>query len=142
MWRNFIYIFFFILFTEKFQPKDNFCTALFQTPTFLLATSFLSAGSDPLGAAASEEISQPQIFRAKGSPTSSGSTTPTHTTRLRVSGSAAELIMDGRSSPSAESDLQSEEAEKMSSILPTMWMGSQSGRYSILKTLPCNLLFK
>ncbi|XP_035828297.1 C-Jun-amino-terminal kinase-interacting protein 4 [Aplysia californica] len=82
---------------------------------------------DPLGAAAQEEISQPQVFRAKGSPASSGSNTPTHTSRLPDGNSAPELVQDGQSSLSGDHDFQSSEAEGLSSVLPTMWMGSQSG---------------
>ncbi|XP_055893342.1 C-Jun-amino-terminal kinase-interacting protein 3-like isoform X3 [Biomphalaria glabrata] len=84
-------------------------------------------GVDPLGAAGSSDTLQTtQVFRAKGSPASSGSGTPTHSARLRVSGSATDLITDGRASPTSENEWQTE-AEKMSSVLPTMWMGTQSG---------------
>ncbi|BFZ15188.1 hypothetical protein BsWGS_18229 [Bradybaena similaris] len=82
------------------------------------------SGGDPLGA---DEMSLPQVFRAKGSPASSVSTTPTHTARLGASGSTIDLTVDGRSTPSGDNEFQNEEAEKMSSVLPTMWMGTQSG---------------
>ncbi|XP_059147412.1 C-Jun-amino-terminal kinase-interacting protein 4-like isoform X5 [Physella acuta] len=82
---------------------------------------------DPLGAAGVSDVPQTQIFKARGSPASSGSNTPTHTARLKVTGSSADLVNDGRSSPISDHDLQNEEADKMSSVLPTMWMGSHSG---------------
>lgn len=85
----------------------------------------LVSGGDPLGA---DEMSLPQVFRAKGSPASSVSTTPTHTARLGTSGSTMDLTVDGRSTPLGDNEFQNEEAEKMSSVLPTMWMGTQSGR--------------
>lgn len=92
----------------------------------------ISSGVDPLGAAGSSDTLQTtQVFRAKGSPASSGSGTPTHSARLRVSGSATDLITDGRASPTSENEWQTE-AEKMSSVLPTMWMGTQSGRFVLL----------
>ncbi|XP_052076043.1 C-Jun-amino-terminal kinase-interacting protein 4-like isoform X14 [Mytilus californianus] len=60
----------------------------------------------------------PAVFKAKGSPVSSGRTTPIST--------ASDRSLD-RKTGQDDSDLQFEEAEKMSSILPTMWLASQSG---------------
>ncbi|XP_071127030.1 C-Jun-amino-terminal kinase-interacting protein 4-like isoform X24 [Mytilus edulis] len=59
----------------------------------------------------------PAVFKAKGSPVSSGRTTPISTASDR---SSDRKTVD-------DSDLQFEEADKMSSILPTMWLASQSG---------------
>ncbi|GFN79414.1 C-jun-amino-terminal kinase-interacting protein 4-like [Plakobranchus ocellatus] len=82
---------------------------------------------DPLGAASPEDVTQAQVFKAKGSPATSSAGTPTRTQRLGVTGSAVELVSDGLAEPSMDNEIQSGEAEKLSSVLPTMWMGSQSG---------------
>ncbi|KAK3757539.1 hypothetical protein RRG08_032707 [Elysia crispata] len=82
---------------------------------------------DPLGAAGPEDVTQSQVFKAKGSPADSNPGTPTRSQRLGVSELTAELVSDGQTTPSLENEIQSEEAEKLSSVLPTMWMGSQSG---------------
>lgn len=39
----------------------------------------------------------------------------------------SDLYKDGVSALPMEQDLMREEAEKMSSVLPTMWLGAQSG---------------
>lgn len=40
-----------------------------------------------------------------------------------------DVVKDGVSEVSKDNELALEEIEKMSSVLPTMWMGSQRGRY-------------
>ena len=73
------------------------------------------------------------MFKAKGSPVSSGTATPTSSTSLdrqRLQ-EQSELVKDGLSALPTENDLQYEEMEKMSSVLPTMWLGSQTGRYTV-----------
>jgi hypothetical protein len=39
-----------------------------------------------------------------------------------------ELVKDGIAAVPIEGDMMMVEVEKMSSVMPTMWMGSQSGR--------------
>ena len=39
-----------------------------------------------------------------------------------------EMVKDGLNALPMDSDLVYDEADKMSSVLPTMWLGSQSGR--------------
>ena len=82
------------------------------------------------GGGGEEEESGPKMYRATGSPTSSGSTTPTDgSSKLRqLAGNAPDLVRDGLSPLPADNELQYEEAERMSSVLPTMWMGGQTGR--------------
>ncbi|XP_033743948.1 C-Jun-amino-terminal kinase-interacting protein 4-like isoform X2 [Pecten maximus] len=72
------------------------------------------------------------VFKARGSPVSSGTATPTSTSSSRsldrrALQEQADLVRDGISPLPLDSDLQYEETEKMSSVLPTMWLGSQSG---------------
>ncbi|XP_069129928.1 C-Jun-amino-terminal kinase-interacting protein 4-like isoform X7 [Argopecten irradians] len=74
----------------------------------------------------------PSVFKARGSPVSSGTATPTSTSSSRsldrrALQEQADLVRDGISPLPLDSDLQYEETEKMSSVLPTMWLGSQSG---------------
>ena len=52
----------------------------------------------------------------------------------------SEQVKDGISSAGTGSDLQDEEVEKMSSVLPTMWIGAQSGRY-IVQSYEDNVCF-
>ena len=73
----------------------------------------------------------PTVFKAKGSPATSGRATPEpgrKTPERRIMKEPSELVKDGISSATTGSNLQEEEAEKMSSVLPTMWIGAQSGR--------------
>lgn len=66
----------------------------------------------------------PAVFKAKGSPVSSGRTTPTSTSSNRsYDRKGGQDVLTP-----VEADLQFEEVEKMSSVLPTMWLASQSGR--------------
>ncbi|XP_025087782.1 C-Jun-amino-terminal kinase-interacting protein 4-like isoform X20 [Pomacea canaliculata] len=73
--------------------------------------------------------SKPVMYRATGSPPSSGATTPTDgdSKIQRISINPPDIVRDGISPLPTENELQYEEAEKMSSLLPTMWMGGQSG---------------
>ena len=75
------------------------------------------------------------MIKATGSPASSGTSTPTRTPTHHASSSTTRLmkepnslVKDGISSVTTDSDVISGEVEKASSILPTMWLGSQSGR--------------
>lgn len=70
------------------------------------------------------------MYRATGSPPSSGATTPTHVSgkSRRLTGEPSELVLDGVSPLPTDNELQYEEVEKMSSVLPTMWLGGQTGR--------------
>ncbi|CAI9734623.1 C-Jun-amino-terminal kinase-interacting protein 4-like isoform X8 [Octopus vulgaris] len=74
---------------------------------------------------------QGSLIKATGSPASSGTTTPTSSPSLglekRLLQEPTELVKDGISTLPTDNDLQYEEVEKMSSVLPTMWLGSQSG---------------
>ncbi len=67
---------------------------------------------------------------ATGSPVSSASSTPVHSARdnKRLLKEPSELIKDGISNVPVDNDYVSVQIEKMSSVLPTMWLGSQSGR--------------
>lgn len=79
---------------------------------------------------AAEEETGPKMYRATGSPASSGSTTPTNSSGKgkQLASSAPDRVPDGVSPQPTENELQYEEVEKMSSVLPTMWMGGQTGR--------------
>lgn len=72
---------------------------------------------------------QPSVFKARGSPANSGTNTPVSRSSLASLDRHrhSELIRDGLSPMSVDSDVQFEETEKMTSVLPTMWMGTQSG---------------
>ncbi|XP_078323878.1 C-Jun-amino-terminal kinase-interacting protein 4-like isoform X19 [Crassostrea virginica] len=72
---------------------------------------------------------QPSVFKARGSPANSGTNTPVSRSSLASLDRHrhSELIRDGLSPMSVDSDVQFEETEKMTSVLPTMWLGSQSG---------------
>ena len=88
--------------------------------------------ADPLGAAPADNI-RATVIKATGSPASSGTTTPTSSS----SGSEKRLlreptdtvVKDGISAVPTDNDFMYVEAEKMSSVMPTMWLGSQSGRW-------------
>ncbi|CAH1777196.1 unnamed protein product [Owenia fusiformis] len=94
------------------------------------AIESLSSQQDP-EAEKGPEIATGVIHKATGSPVRSRHTTPTpepdgvnadrHTSRDQNP-----LVKDGITM-SADKELVTEEAEKMSSMLPTMWLGSQSG---------------
>lgn len=72
---------------------------------------------------------QPSVFKARGSPAHSGTNTPVSRSSLASLDRHrhSELIRDGLSPMSVDSDVQFEETEKMTSVLPTMWMGTQTG---------------
>ncbi|KAK7096832.1 hypothetical protein V1264_003887 [Littorina saxatilis] len=76
-----------------------------------------------------DEETGPKMYRATGSPPSSGANTPTDGSGQgkQLGGDVSDTVRDGVSSLPTENELQYEEAEKMSSVLPTMWMGGQSG---------------
>ncbi|XP_076446416.1 C-Jun-amino-terminal kinase-interacting protein 4-like isoform X4 [Babylonia areolata] len=78
-----------------------------------------------------EAESGPKMYRATGSPASSGSNTPTHGGSAgkgrRLARETTELVRDGISPLPQDNELQYGEVEKMSSVSPTMWMGGQSG---------------
>ncbi|KAK3100549.1 hypothetical protein FSP39_021628 [Pinctada imbricata] len=80
---------------------------------------------------ASHEDTQPSVFKAKGSPVSSGTATPVkaaaHSLDRHKLEEQSELVKDGLNAIPTDNDLQFEEVEKMSSVLPTMWLGSQTG---------------
>lgn len=81
------------------------------------------------------ETLQPTVFKAKGSPVSSGSGTPDTASGIlsrRMLREPSELVKDGINALASGSDLQTEEVEKSSSVLPTMWLGAQSGRFVYL----------
>ncbi|KAK3577050.1 hypothetical protein CHS0354_003132 [Potamilus streckersoni] len=70
------------------------------------------------------------VFKAKGSPATSGRTTPTSVpsgSDRRIYQEPSELVKDGISCILTGNDLLTEEVEKMSSVAPTMWLGAQSG---------------
>ncbi|GAB1604627.1 C-Jun-amino-terminal kinase-interacting protein 4-like [Argonauta hians] len=74
---------------------------------------------------------QGSLIRATGSPASSAANTPTSSPSLglekRLLQEPTELVKDGISTLPTDNDLQYEEVEKLSSVLPTMWLGSTSG---------------
>lgn len=81
---------------------------------------------------------QPTVFKAKGSPVDSGTATPEVSSGIvsrRMLHEPSEMVKDGINALASGSDLQNEEVEKMSSVLPTMWLGAQSGRYVIFHCL-------
>ena len=69
------------------------------------------------------------VTKARGSPSKSGSNTPTQseTGDRKLPGESNVLVKDGVSDVGL--NLISEEMEKLSSLLPTMWIGTQSGRW-------------
>ncbi|XP_041356747.1 C-Jun-amino-terminal kinase-interacting protein 4-like isoform X3 [Gigantopelta aegis] len=75
---------------------------------------------DPLGAT---------VFRATGSPPSSGTITPSSSTDAdKPLQDQPDIVRDGLSTTlTTDNQLQYGELEKMSSVVPTVWMGSQSG---------------
>ncbi|XP_052794701.1 C-Jun-amino-terminal kinase-interacting protein 4-like isoform X14 [Mya arenaria] len=75
------------------------------------------------------ESSQPTVFKAKGEPVNSGAATPDLSGRTshRLLKDPSGLVKDGINSLASGNDLQAEEVEKMGSVLPTMWLGAQSG---------------
>ncbi|KAK7485929.1 hypothetical protein BaRGS_00022795, partial [Batillaria attramentaria] len=87
------------------------------------------AGDRPSSLAVDE--TGPKMYRATGSPPSSGATTPTDGSDKvrRLTGEPTELVRDGISPLPTDNELQYEELEKMSSVLPTMWMGGQTGSH-------------
>ncbi|KAL5011618.1 hypothetical protein ScPMuIL_010169 [Solemya velum] len=88
-----------------------------------------SLGNNSISAGSSDNV-QPTVFKAKGSPPSSGRGTPVTTpssTEKRFVPEHPDIIKDGLNCLSTDSALQYEEVEKMSSMLPTMWLGSQTG---------------
>ncbi|KAH3833821.1 hypothetical protein DPMN_107137 [Dreissena polymorpha] len=72
---------------------------------------------------------QATVFKAKGEPVNSGAATPdlSRKTSRRLFQEPSGLVKDGINSLASGNDLQTEEVEKMGSVLPTMWMGTQSG---------------
>jgi hypothetical protein len=78
------------------------------------------------------ETLQPTVFKAKGSPVSSGTATPDTSSGImsrRVLREPSEMVKDGINALASGSNIQAEEVEKTSSVLPTMWLGAQSGRF-------------
>ncbi|WAQ98435.1 JIP4-like protein [Mya arenaria] len=77
------------------------------------------------------ESSQPTVFKAKGEPVNSGAATPDLSGRTshRLLKDPSGLVKDGINSLASGNDLQAEEVEKMGSVLPTMWLGAQSGSH-------------
>ena len=77
-------------------------------------------------------------MKATGSPVHSTSSTPESTPKheKRLIKAPTELVKDGISAVPTDNDFMYVEVEKASSVLPTMWLGTQSGRYttSILHT--------
>ncbi|XP_060567901.1 C-Jun-amino-terminal kinase-interacting protein 4-like, partial [Ruditapes philippinarum] len=76
------------------------------------------------------ETLQPTVFKAKGSPVSSGTATPDTSSGImsrRVLREPSEMVKDGINALASGSNIQAEEVEKTSSVLPTMWLGAQSG---------------
>ncbi len=88
---------------------------------------------------ASAEEHAAKVMKATGSPSRSASSTPSstpkhtpgstpkHEKKIR-GGAPSELIKDGISAVPTDNDFIYVEVEKASSVLPTMWLGSQSGR--------------
>ena len=78
-----------------------------------------------------DEAVRAKIIKATGSPVRSGSSTPTKTdvgNEKRLLKAPTELVKDGISAVPTDNDFMYVEVEKMESIKPTMWLGSQSGR--------------
>ena len=71
-----------------------------------------------------------KIKKATGSPSRSASSTPSSTPKheKRLLKAPNELVKDGISAVPTDNDFMYVEVEKASSVLPTMWLGSQSGR--------------
>ena len=81
-----------------------------------------------------------KVVKATGSPASSGPCTPVHDGQTRAGreqtaagreqtiAGQADLVKDGIAALPMENEFMYVEVEKMTSILPTMWMGSQRGK--------------
>ena len=74
---------------------------------------------------AAEDETPAKAYLTTGSPASSGPATPTHTA---VKGKQRDGEGQGEQGASLPEEEVEETGEKMSSALPTMWMGGQSGR--------------
>ena len=68
-----------------------------------------------------------KVVKATGSPAPSGDEA-VEMSEIRSLNSPSELVHDGITNVSADSQVLSEEVHKMSSLSATMWLGSQSGR--------------
>ena len=79
---------------------------------------------------ASAEEHAAKVMKATGSPSRSGSSTPSSTPKheKKMLRTPNELIKDGISAVPTDNDFMYVEVEKASSVLATMWLGSQSGR--------------
>ena len=82
------------------------------------------------GSGSTDEEHKAKIMKATGSPSRSASSTPSSTPKheKRLLKAPNELVKDGISSVPTDNDFMYVEVEKASSVLPTMWLGSQSGR--------------
>ena len=75
-----------------------------------------------------------RISTAKASPSTSGRSSPMPeapsgiSSKRMLSKEPSELVKDGLNSVPMDNDFALDEMEKMNSVLPTMWLGSQSGR--------------
>ncbi len=74
-----------------------------------------------------------KVTKATGSPAKSPAGTPTTETPMTVDGkrimkTPSELVKDGISAVPTDNDFMYVEVEKMNSVQPTMWLGTQSGR--------------
>lgn len=98
---------------------------------FRITPSIIIIQTDPLEV--SPDSTEPlTVTRARGSPVKSGHATPTNPEGSRLLGDTRParnqdlLVKDGVSEVGL--NLMSEEMNKLSSLLPTMWIGTQSGR--------------
>ena len=90
-----------------------------------------------------DETIHAKVIKATGSPALSATSTPVKAAEEGGSGEKAvlrpvpALVKDGLNSLPTDpnNDILHNEVQKMESILPTMWLGSQSGRYAQLTVL-------
>ncbi|BFZ24390.1 hypothetical protein BsWGS_27428 [Bradybaena similaris] len=75
----------------------------------------------------SNELPQPRVLRAEGSPATPGLAGISSAPAPGVSSPPSDLNAHGRSLLSEDSEMTSDSTHKMSSVLPTMWMGTHNG---------------
>ncbi|XP_035262847.1 C-Jun-amino-terminal kinase-interacting protein 4 isoform X7 [Anguilla anguilla] len=95
-------------------------------PTAEEATEATEAGASPGDEGEGLDVNQPGIYTEHvfTDPLGVQNTPDTPPTYPR---SESDLVKDGVTSLPEEQDLMREEAQKMSSVLPTMWLGAQNG---------------
>ncbi|ELU13632.1 hypothetical protein CAPTEDRAFT_158214, partial [Capitella teleta] len=83
-----------------------------------------ACSADPLGIANTDQIT---IVKATGSPAKDAHSAKTSLLQKRLQMPDSEMLKDGLNSVLADNALVQNQMDRTNSVLPTMWMGSQSG---------------